>query len=94
MQAGDNGGARGRADGRDGPSVGIAEGALRKRVDMGRGRVGVAIAAHLRAVVLAGDPEDIGLRGDGGGCGEGEKESEGEREKAEGAHEEDKRGNG
>jgi hypothetical protein len=54
---------------------------------MGRGRVGVAIAAHLRAVVLAGDPEDIGLRGEGRGCGEGEKESEGEREKgAEEAH--------
>jgi hypothetical protein len=38
-------------------------------------------------VVLAGDPEDIGLRGEGRGCGEGEKESEGEREKgAEDAH--------
>ena len=70
VEAGDDRGARGRADGRDGPSVGIAEGARRELVDMGRGRVGVAVAAQLRAVVLAGDPEDVGLRGEGGGCGE------------------------
>ena len=70
MEAGDDRGARGRADGSDGPSVGIAEGARRELIEIGRGRGGVAVAAHLRTVILVGDPEDVGLSGEGGEGGE------------------------
>ena len=78
VEAGDDRGARGRADGRNGPGVGVAQGTRSEFIEVRRGRIGIAVGTHLRAVVLAGNPEDVGLRGDGG---EGEKQSEGEGEK-------------
>ena len=36
--------------------------AAARRVDVGRGGVAVAVAAHVRAVILAGEPEDVGPR--------------------------------
>ena len=78
VETGDDRGARGRADRRGGPSVRLALRTRREAVDVGRGRVGVAGTAELRAVVLTGDPEDGGLGGgrEGREGGEGEKERE------------------
>lgn len=61
VEAADDGGACGGADGGVGPAFGEALAAGGEGVDVGCIGEGVAVAAEVGAHVLIGDPEDVGL---------------------------------
>jgi hypothetical protein len=77
IHARDDGRPRRRADGRIRPAVRVEHPALGERVHVWRRRVGVAVAAHVRPVILARDPEDVRPRRiRRGKCGAGEQHGE------------------
>ena len=68
IQARDNRGAGGRADGGIRPRVPIADAALGEAVEVRRVRVFVTITTELRPDVLGGEPENVGARPGIGGA--------------------------
>ena len=69
IQAADQRGAGGRADGGTRPGEAVAQATRGEGVHVRRSCVFVAIAAHLRTMVLAGNPEDVRPVGSGGAEG-------------------------
>lgn len=61
IHPGDEARAGGRADWRGGEGARVADALAGERVEARRARVGVTITTEVRADVLGGDPEDIGL---------------------------------
>ena len=85
VEAADDCRAGRRADRNGRPGVAVDQAACGEGIQVGSGGVVVAVSAEVRAVVLAGDPEDVGGREVGGRLGEDWGDRYGEEENQTGA---------